>query len=300
MPHPVVRGDGLVGRVDEEDLHRIRSGLGGRSSTPGEARDDRVNRLASRKRPETSPLSAVNRTTGRSLTGEADRSGARPSPRHAPRGTGAGIRKMRAAPNGLGLTAGENHVRIRLRLPRSKASEPDDQEVVTLTASRTNAGSMVTPKPGPDGTRTIPPSTFNDEVSLVTGMSALPLYSVNGTGFGMHEAKMRRVEVAQPRPRHVRRAEHPRLVRHPGDPHRADEAAVVVQVGLDDVHAPVGDHPAEPVLAELLLAPGDRDASGRRRPPWSPPGGRTRRAPRRRRSRAPPSAARSGSRSATS
>ena len=63
------------------------------------------------------------------------------------------------------------------------------QSVFTATASRTNPGSMVIPKPGPDGTRTMPFSTFNEEVSLVTGMSALPLNSVNGTGFGMQETK---------------------------------------------------------------------------------------------------------------
>ncbi len=61
---------------------------------------------------------------------------------------------------------------------------------MTSSASRTNAGSIVTPKPGPDGTRTVPPSTFSDEVWLVAGMSALTLYSVNGTGFGMHAAKI--------------------------------------------------------------------------------------------------------------
>ncbi len=49
---------------------------------------------------------------------------------------------------------------------------------------------------------------------------------------------------------------------HPGHPHRADESAVVMQVGLDDVEPSVGDHPAEPVLARLLLTSGDRDAQG--------------------------------------
>ena len=120
---------------------------------------------------------------------------------------------------------------------------------------------MVIPKPGPDGHADHRRSrTFSDEVALVTGMSASPLNSVNGTGLGMHRGEVGRVEVAEPRARHVRRAEHTRRVRHPGDPHRADEAAVVVQVGLDDVEAAVGDHPAEPVLAGLLLAPGDRDS----------------------------------------
>ena len=131
---------------------------------------------------------------------------------------------------------------------------------MTFTALRRNAGSIVMPKPGPDGTRTMPFSHLSDEVSLLTGMSASPLNSVNGTGLGMHEAKMRRVEIAQARARHVRRAKQTGRVGHPGNPHRADEAAVVVQVGLDDVDAPVGDHPAEAVLAELLLAAGDRDA----------------------------------------
>jgi hypothetical protein len=49
---------------------------------------------------------------------------------------------------------------------------------------------MVTPKPGPDETLTIPPSAFNEEVSLLTGMSALPSYPVNGAGFGIAEAKI--------------------------------------------------------------------------------------------------------------
>ena len=41
--------------------------------------------------------------------------------------------------------------------------------VVTLTASRMNPGSMVIPKPGPDGTRTMPFSHFSEEVSLREG-----------------------------------------------------------------------------------------------------------------------------------
>ncbi len=49
---------------------------------------------------------------------------------------------------------------------------------------------MVTPKPGPEGSRTFPPSTLSDEVSEDTGISVSPLYSVNGTGLGISEAKM--------------------------------------------------------------------------------------------------------------
>ena len=63
------------------------------------------------------------------------------------------------------------------------------QNVVTSKAFRTNSGSMVIPKPGPEGTRTIPFSTLNVDVALDTGMVALPLNSVNGTGFGMQETK---------------------------------------------------------------------------------------------------------------
>ena len=61
--------------------------------------------------------------------------------------------------------------------------------VVTLMDSRMKDGSIVIPKPAPDGTFTIPFSHLSDELSLATGISASPLNSVNGTGFGMHDAK---------------------------------------------------------------------------------------------------------------
>ena len=45
---------------------------------------------------------------------------------------------------------------------------------------------------------------------------------------------------------------------HVGDSRRAKHAPVVVQVGLDDVDASIGDHPAESTLAVLLLSSGNR------------------------------------------
>src|SRR5947209_6219073 len=74
------------------------------------------------------------------------------------------------------------------------------QNIVTFTDSRMKAGSMVMPKPGPDGTRTMPSSTFSDDVSLVTGMSELPLNSVNGTGLGMQPAKKAASRYPNPEP----------------------------------------------------------------------------------------------------
>ena len=61
---------------------------------------------------------------------------------------------------------------------------------------------MVTPKPGPDGILTIPPSAFNEEVSLPTGMSAFPSYPVNGAAFWIAEA---RIAASRPHPTPFRR-----------------------------------------------------------------------------------------------
>ena len=60
---------------------------------------------------------------------------------------------------------------------------------MTFTASRTNAGSIVTPKPGPEGTRTTPFSHLQRRGLAADGDVGVPLNSVNGTGFGMHETK---------------------------------------------------------------------------------------------------------------
>ena len=62
--------------------------------------------------------------------------------------------------------------------------------VVTTTDSRTNAGSIAIPNPGPLGTLTTPFSHLSEDVSLLTGMSVSPLNSVNGTGLGIHDAKI--------------------------------------------------------------------------------------------------------------
>ena len=119
---------------------------------------------------------------------------------------------------------------------------------------------MVMPNPGPDGTRTMPFSHLSDEVSLRDRDIGVALEFRERDGVGNARREVGGVEIAQARARHVGSAEQTGGVGHPRDPHRSDEAAVVVQVGLDDVDAAVGDHPAEAVLAELLLAAGDRDA----------------------------------------
>ena len=45
---------------------------------------------------------------------------------------------------------------------------------------------------------------------------------------------------------------------HAGNPRRTDQAAVIVQVGLNDIHAAVGNHPAELAFAGLLFSPRHR------------------------------------------
>ena len=48
---------------------------------------------------------------------------------------------------------------------------------------------------------------------------------------------------------------------HPGDSHRSNEAAMIVQIGLNNIEAAVGDCPAEAGFAEFLLATGDGNSS---------------------------------------
>src|SRR6516164_8633931 len=86
-------------------------------------------------------------------------------------------------------------------LPSVKQTFPDHpQTLVTGFASRTYAGSMVTPKPGPVGTRMMPRSHLSDDVLLVTGISVSPLNSWNAVGFGMHEAKWATSRKPRPEP----------------------------------------------------------------------------------------------------
>jgi len=60
---------------------------------------------------------------------------------------------------------------------------------VTTVAAFTNAGSIVTPRPGPDGTVRRPLTARSVEVSDETGSeSSLPLYSWNGPALGTQEA----------------------------------------------------------------------------------------------------------------
>ncbi len=49
---------------------------------------------------------------------------------------------------------------------------------------------------------------------------------------------------------------------HAGHSGGADNAAVVIQIGLDDVHHPVLDHPLKAPQAGVLLAAGHRDGEG--------------------------------------
>ena len=57
------------------------------------------------------------------------------------------------------------------------------------TADFTNAGSIVIPSPGPEGTVSVPWTQRSVEVSEATGNeSSRPLYSWNGPGLGTHAA----------------------------------------------------------------------------------------------------------------
>ncbi len=69
---------------------------------------------------------------------------------------------------------------------------------------------------------------------------------------------MQHVDEAEPAG-DVHRGRHSCGLGHPRHPHRTDHAAVVVQVGLHDVHGAIGDHPPEPPVAVLLLAAGHGD-----------------------------------------
>ena len=102
-----------------------------------------------------------------------------------------GVRSRRRRSNTYSTSSAAGFRRRTREFVRYNRNAPvfGDQKVVTLTASRRKAGSMVIPNPGPEGTRTVPFSHLSDEVSLLTGMSESPLNSVNGTGLGMHEAK---------------------------------------------------------------------------------------------------------------
>ncbi len=57
--------------------------------------------------------------------------------------------------------------------------------------------------------------------------------------------------------RHARRASDIRR-----DPRRADQSAVILQVGLDDIDAPLGDHPAETLWLNSPPAAGDGNRQG--------------------------------------
>ena len=71
-------------------------------------------------------------------------------------------------------------------LLRVGASGPD---YVMATADFTNAGSIVTPSPGPEGTVSLPATQRKVDESEATGNeSSRPLYSWNGPGFGKHDA----------------------------------------------------------------------------------------------------------------
>ena len=105
---------------------------------------------------------------------------------------------------GLGVIVGVTAVTAALNVELSElagAISGLNQDYTSAGfTSRMNAGSIAIPKPGPDGTRTTPFSHFNDKVALVAGMSDSPLYSVKGTGFGMHAAKMAASRYPSPEP----------------------------------------------------------------------------------------------------
>src|SRR4051812_16345547 len=65
-------------------------------------------------------------------------------------------------------------------------------DTLTGSARRMKSGSIFTPNPGPVGQRTTPFSAFNDDVSHVTGISALPLNSMKSPMLGVNEAKWTR------------------------------------------------------------------------------------------------------------
>src|SRR5262245_12054185 len=67
------------------------------------------------------------------------------------------------------------------------------------------------------------------------------------------------VEIAEPSTRHMRSAIDTGSGRHSRHFHRTNQTAEVEQIGLNDLHTVVFDHPAETSQAALLLAARNRN-----------------------------------------
>ena len=85
------------------------------------------------------------------------------------------------------------------------------------------------------------------ELSTSTGSSTAATLMMPSEGIAL-------ISVGDLSPLPPHRGRHAGQLGHVGDARRADQAAVVVQVGLHDVDSAVGDHPAEAPFAVLLFA----------------------------------------------